>query len=186
MALWTKAVFLIIGTIVIFWFSRTSILKWRSHGFYRFWAWELILLLFLFNIEFWFRDPLSVHQLIAWLLLIVSLVFVIWGVHMMRRIGKPDDSRREDTALLGIEKTTHLVTTGIFKYIRNPLYSSLLFLNWGIFFKHPSWVSLCLAFAATLSLFITAKIEEKENLQYFGNPYLVYKKTSKIFIPFIW
>jgi protein-S-isoprenylcysteine O-methyltransferase Ste14 len=48
-----------------------------------------------------------------------------------------------------IEKTTILVTTGAYRYIRHPLYSSLLFLAWGIFFKAPSWPGGLLALAAT-------------------------------------
>lgn len=186
MGLWVKIIFLGLGTGLILWYSRTSLINWRSHGFYRFFAWELILILICVNIDFWIKDPLAIHQLIAWFLLIISLVWIIWGVRMMRKIGKPDETRTDDPTLLGIEKTSQLVTVGIFKYIRNPLYSSLLFLNWGAFFKHPSWIGLCLAIPASLFLFITAKIEERENINFFGEPYREYMKKSKMFIPYLW
>jgi hypothetical protein len=61
-------------------------------------------------------------------------------VHSPRTRGRPDASRHDGAPLLYFEKTTQLVTTGVFKYIRHPLYSSLLLLAWGVFFKHPSWV----------------------------------------------
>ena len=178
---WMKIVVFGVGTIIILWFSRTSLKHWRSHGFYRFFAWELILVLFLFNVDYWIKEPVAIHQLIAWLLLIISLAWVVWGVRMMKKIGKPDETRTGDPALLGIEKTSQLVTVGIFKYIRHPLYSSLLFLNCGIFFKHPSWIGLSLAIPTSIFLFITAKIEERENVEYFGEPYQDYMKNTKMF-----
>ena len=36
---------------------------------------------------------------------------------------------RENAALLELEKTSRLVTVGLYRYIRHPLYSSLLFLD---------------------------------------------------------
>ena len=73
--------------------------------------------------------------------------------------------------LLCFEKTTQLVTTGAFKYIRHPLYSSLLLLAWGVFFKRPSWVGAGVALGATAFLLATAKVEELENIRYFGATY---------------
>ena len=40
----------------------------RSHGFYRFFAFELLSALILRNAPFWFRDPLSPRQLASWFL----------------------------------------------------------------------------------------------------------------------
>ncbi len=157
----------------------------RSHGFYRFFAWECILGLFLLDVEVWFRDPLSAPQLVAWLLLIVSAVLVVHGVYLLRRMGK-SDATREDAPLLGFEKTTTLVVEGIYRYIRHPLYSSLLFLAWGIFFKDvTSWAGLGLAAAATLFLTLTAKAEEGEDIRFFGTAYQDYMRRTKMFVPFL-
>ena len=86
--------------------------------------------------------------------------------------------------LVGIEKTTRLVTTGIFKYIRHPLYSSLLLLAWGVFFKNPSWAACGLAVGATAFLLATARTEEAENVRYFGSAYQAYMRQTKMFIPY--
>ena len=93
--------------------------------------------------------------------------------------------RRNDPSLVGIEKTTRLVTADIYRYIRHPFYSSLLFLAWGIFFKHFSWLGLALAAAATACLVLTAKREEQENIGFFGSPYRDYMQTTRMFIPFL-
>jgi protein-S-isoprenylcysteine O-methyltransferase Ste14 len=168
--------------------SRASLRVPRSHGFYRFFAWECILALFFLNfINFrqWFGDPFSVRQLISWFLLMGSIAPAVFGIQMLRTQGKPDVRRPRDVPLVWIEKTTELVTTGVFKYIRHPLYSSLLFLAWGVFFKRPSWIGGGVVLGATAFLLATAKVEELENVRYFGAAYRAYMQHTKMFIPFV-
>jgi protein-S-isoprenylcysteine O-methyltransferase Ste14 len=168
--------------------SRASLKVPHSHGFYRFFAWECILALFFLNfISFqqWFGDPFSVRQIISWLLLFSCIVPAIYGLHLLHTRGRPDALRSGDAPTLWIEKTTQLVTTGVFKYIRHPLYSSLLLLAWGVFFKHPSWVGGGVVLGATAFLLATAKVEEDENVRYFGAAYRTYMQHTKMFIPFV-
>lgn len=173
------------GSAAIFWVSRRSLRQLSSHGFYRFLAWEAILALVLLNLERWFVDPFSWYQIISWILLFTSFVPVIWGVQLLRRAGKPA-SQREDSTLFEFEKTTQLVTTGIYHYIRHPLYSSLVFLAWGTFFKQPFSVwGLGLALLATLFLRLTAGAEEAENIRFFGDEYRQYMQRSRMFIPYV-
>jgi protein-S-isoprenylcysteine O-methyltransferase Ste14 len=87
--------------------------------------------------------------------------------------------------LLAFEKTSALVTTGIYRHIRHPLYSSLLLLIWGAFFKSPTWLGAGLALAASLCLILTAKADEVECINYFGESYREYMKKTKKFIPFL-
>ena len=171
-------------TLGLAYVSRASLLHPRSHGFYRFLAWEAILALILINLNVWFRDPFSWYQLISWFLLAVSLFLVIHGALLLKRLGKAD-ARREDPSLLDFEKTTSLVTVGAYRYIRHPLYSSLLFLAWGVFFKDPSWPGGLLALAATLFLVAAAKMEEAEDIRFFGPAYRAYMKQTRMFIPFL-
>jgi len=182
MVKWIITIFLAAVITII---SRASLLKPRSHGFWRFFAWELILVLITVNLDFWFVDPLSWNQIIAWLLLITSLIPLFFGVHSLLYRGKPAAHREGEPQLMAFEKTTTLVTTGIYHYIRHPLYSSLLLLTWGAFFKSPSWLSGGLAFAASLCLLLTAQADEKECLRYFGVRYQEYMDHSHRFLPFI-
>jgi protein-S-isoprenylcysteine O-methyltransferase Ste14 len=171
-------------TLTLVYISRGSLRSVNRHGYYRFFAWELIAALMILNLDIWFVAPLSWHQLVSWVLLVFSLILVIEGVRLLRLIGKPD-AKRVDEGLLGVEKTTQLVTVGLYKYIRHPMYSSLLFLTWGAFFKSPSWIGSILALGASLFMVLTAKVEERENRQYFGTEYQAYRQHTKMFIPYV-
>ncbi len=171
-------------SVLIVWVSRRPLRRFRSHGFYRFLAWEAIAALITLNLREWFADPFSPRQLLSWPLLAASLAMVVHAYRLLNRLGKPD-RERDDPLLVGPEKTTELVTVGAYRYIRHPLYSSLLFLTWGAFLKGPSWLALGLALLATLFLTATAKVEEAENIRYFGAAYQSYMQTTRMFIPFI-
>jgi protein-S-isoprenylcysteine O-methyltransferase Ste14 len=181
--LWKVFVFGI-SSVGIIWLSRRSLLDPRSHGFYRFFAWELILALTLLNLDFWFSAPFSWYQIISWATLMVSIYLIVHGVIAFRRAGA-HDGREENPALIGIEKTTRLVTAGPYRYIRHPFYSSLMFLAVGVFFKQPSWIGAVLAGLAVLMLVITARIEEGENIRYFGEEYRRYMQVTRMFVPFL-
>jgi len=180
-----KAVLFVVGSAGVVYISRASLRSPRSHGFYRFFAWEAILALFLRNVESWFWNPFSLQQIISWIFLIVSAFLVLHAVHLLRNLGKPNAQRTDDETTIGFEKTTTLVGVGAYKYIRHPMYSSLLFLTWGVLFKDLSWASGMFALAATVFLVATAKAEEAENIRFFGTSYQTYIQQTKMFIPFL-
>jgi protein-S-isoprenylcysteine O-methyltransferase Ste14 len=168
---------LIIGTIANCIFTwKFSIKAKRPHGIPRFFAFESILLLALLNVPVWFKEPLVWNQIISWIFLLVSVVLAIWGFLLLRIIGKPQGD---------LENTSKLVTVGLYRFIRHPLYASLLFLGTGTFFKHISIVTTIFAIINFIALIATAKREEKEMLEKFGNNYLDYMKKNKMFIPYI-
>ncbi len=180
-----EALIFVLGSAVIIYISRKSLTSPQSHGFYRFLAWECILGLFSLNMRFWIDKPLAWNQIIAWTLLFASFVPLGFGVHFLRTQGKAAEKREDDPALYDFEKTTNLVTNGIYKYIRHPLYCSLLLLTWGIFFKHITLTAVTLAVTATVFLVFTAKADEAECIRFFGSQYQDYMKRSKMFIPYL-
>ena len=172
-----ETIIFVFGTIGITWISIPSLRQPGSHGFYRFFAWEIILGMFVLNLKGWFFNPFTWYQIVSWILLIVCIIPIIYGVVLLRRIGKPTDE---------LEATTQLVTTGIYRFIRHPLYASLLFLAWGIFFKSPSILDGCLVIVTTAFLYATARADEAECQVKFGAEYTGYMKKTKRFIPFIY
>jgi protein-S-isoprenylcysteine O-methyltransferase Ste14 len=165
-------------------FSWRPLRNPRYHGFYRFFAFEAILILILLNIPYWIRSPLSLLQLVSWLLLACSIFFVFQGFYLLSKLG--GYKARENTSeTFAFEDTAVLVTDGIYKYIRHPLYSSLLLLAWGAYLKHISLYATIAVLFATAALIATAKIEERENISFFGSKYETYIKKTKMFIPYL-
>jgi len=171
-------------SVPIVFVSWRTLLSPGSHGFYRFFSWECIIWLLAFNYKVWFKDPFSLHQILSWILLFISAYLVISGVILMKKSGKPNNNRNEKS-LYQFEKTSVLIETGIFKYVRHPLYSSLIFLTWGIFSKSPDFHLLLVSFISTAFLYLTARSDEKECVEYFGIEYLEYIKRTKMFIPLL-
>lgn len=180
-----RLIVFLVATLVLVYVSRGPLRNPRSHGFYRFFAWEAIVALILLNIPLWFADPFSALQILSWVLLAFSLVLLGPGAYQLLVRGRPSAHRKDDT-LMGFEKTTELVTSGLYQYIRHPLYGSLLFLAWGAFFKDITWYSACLVVLSTIGLVATAKADEKECIQFFGSSYNEYMKRTKMFVPWIW
>ena len=164
--------------------SWRTLFNLKSHGFYRFFSWECIVWLLVSNYKFWFYNAFSLNQIISWTLLVISGYLVIAGAIRMKKIGKPGKNR-ESKSLYPFEMTTELIDQGIFKYIRHPLYSSLLFLTWGIYLKQPTYILIIVALFSSGFLYLTAIFDEKESIRTFGNAYREYMKQSKRFIPYV-
>lgn len=174
----------VVCSVILAYLTRKSLRVPGSHGFYRFFAWEAILALILVNIGSWFRDPLSLLQLLSWFLLVMSILVLWLGVETLRVHGRAT-SLRNDGTLLGFEKTSTLVTSGIYRYIRHPLYASLLFLTWGALLKDITWAAAVLAAIASAALVATARADEKECIRFFGREYEEYMMKTKMFLPFV-
>ncbi len=164
--------------------TRRSLFVPRSHGFYRFFAFELLLVLVLLNAPDWFRDPFSTFQLASWALLIASAGLAFEAFRLFLKVGKPEQGAGPDTDVW-FEKTTTLVTTGIYRLIRHPMYASLMGLGWGAFLKHPGWLASGLALGASGFLIAASVAEERENLARFGVAYSAYLKVTKRFVPYV-
>jgi len=179
-----SALIVVLGSVPIVLLSRRCLFSPGTHGFYRFFAFELILVLVVVNAPSWFLEPFVPRQLVSWVLLVLSIPLALQPVHLLRSAGRPALRPGTETDL-AFERTTRLVTTGVYRYVRHPMYASLLCLTWGAALKSPTGVSLALAAAATGFLVATAKIEERENVVHFGDEYRAYMRHTRLFIPWL-
>ena len=177
-------VIFVVASCLLAYVSRHSLKIPSSHGFFRFFAWEAMLTLIILNASHWFDDTTSPRQMLSWFLLFCSLVLVAPGAYAFLRSGNIS-ARREGPALFPFERTTTLITTGAYRYIRHPMYSALMFLAWGTYFKDPSWPGTFLAITASILLFKTATADEAECIGYFGEAYREYMRTTRRFVPFL-
>jgi len=180
----TRLLLFIAFSLFFLFISRKALRNPRCHGFYRFFVFEGVLFVVLHNHPFWFVDILSPRQLLSWLLLAASISFVIQGLLLLRKLGG-SQQRNDVPENFAFENTAALVTTGIYRYVRHPMYSSLLFLTWGALLKHISLMSLGVAVLTSISMYLTGLMEEKENQKFFGPSYTEYQKRTKMFLPFI-
>ena len=168
---------LFIGTVFIILFSWFLSVKYkRYHGIARFFAFESVFLLVLLNMKFWFIDPFSPVQIISWILLILSAYVVITGYLLLKRKGKPDSN---------FENTSILVKSGIYGYIRHPLYLSIFLFGAGVMIKNACVIQVVLGIITLIAIYLTARIEEKEMITKFGEEYREYMKKTRMFIPFV-
>ncbi len=148
----------------------------HRHRFYRFIVFESLLALILHNADAWFRDPFSPMHIISWVLLVGSLLLAIHGFRLLRVAGSPKGD---------IEDTTQLITTGAYQYIRHPLYCSLILLGAGVFLKRPTLLDCSFLIILLISVYATAKVEERDNIIKFGHAYRAYMEKTRMFIPFL-
>jgi len=78
-----------------------------------------------------------------------------------------------------------LITTGPYKYIRHPMYSSLFFGGLGVLLCQFIWWKLIAWVLLIVALTLKAKFEEKSLVAHYSD-YAAYRKTNFSFIPFIW
>lgn len=162
-----------VGSLAI---AGRSLVNPRRHGFYRFFAFEAIFALILVNSLDWFMNPLSWVQIASWLLLAASIALAVHSYALLRSVGRPTG---------GVEQTTRMVDVGVYRFIRHPLYTSLVLLTCGALLKHITPLTVGLAALACACMILTALMEEHENLRKFGGAYADYVRRTRRFIPFV-
>jgi protein-S-isoprenylcysteine O-methyltransferase Ste14 len=76
-----------------------------------------------------------------------------------------------------------LVTNGLYRYVRHPLYTAGLLFIWLI--PVMTWNLLALNIGLTAYIIIGAHFEERKLLREFGNDYLEYKQQTPMLIPLL-
>jgi protein-S-isoprenylcysteine O-methyltransferase Ste14 len=168
-------IFAIMSTLIVLKF-RKELFSFRQHGAYMFMAAEGLLVLFIFNAGSMFESAFSSRQVFSWALIALSASLALSGFYGLKRYGR---------AVQDWEDTTRLVQEGVFRYIRHPLYASLMLLAVGMLLKD---VSLRAAAACLLTIgFLVAasRAEEGENTAKFGKEYERYTCDTKRYLPFI-
>ncbi len=172
-----KLIILAAGTVLIIWFSWYLSLRYRRyHGISRFFAFESVFILLLINYSKWFTAPFTLIHIISWACLLVSAYTVVAGYILLKKRGNPT---------INFEDTSVLVKSGIYGYIRHPLYLSVFLLGIGILLKDPGPAQIALGVINLLAIWLTAIIEEKEMIARFGDLYRIYMKETKMFIPYV-
>lgn len=76
-----------------------------------------------------------------------------------------------------------LVTSGLYHYMRHPLYLGGLLAIW--LMPMMTWNLLALCIGSTLYILVGIRLEERKLLRQFGKKYADYRKRTPMLIPFI-
>mgnify|MGYP000623484990 CR=1 FL=1 len=84
-----------------------------------------------------------------------------------------------------IKRNHKVVTSGIYKYVRHPIYGGLILSITGAFMVAKTYIFIPVFLLEFYLSIKFAKREEKILINHFGNKYLNYVKKTKYFFPFI-
>jgi protein-S-isoprenylcysteine O-methyltransferase Ste14 len=165
------------GTILIMVFTWVVSLKEkRYHGIPRFFVFEGLLLLGILQADVWFDQPFLPRQTGSWILFIASMYYAAFGIYIYLKITKPGSN---------FENTSKLVTVGLYRFIRHPMYASLLFLGWGMMLKEINPTTVNITGILSIAVYLTCKVEEREMIARFGEEYKDYIKKTRMWIPWL-
>jgi protein-S-isoprenylcysteine O-methyltransferase Ste14 len=108
-------------------------------------------------------------------LFLTGLGLAVWArVYLGRNWGTPMSERVD----------AELVTTGPYRYIRNPIYSGLILAGIGTAVAVTWYWLVAVVFMGTYFIY-SATVEEHTMERLFPNDYPAYKRSTKMLIPFI-
>jgi protein-S-isoprenylcysteine O-methyltransferase Ste14 len=140
-------------------------------------GWFIILLIL--SILLHARIPLV--RLISFPWNLSGIVLIITGILMT--IGVNYSLLKNKTSVQPFETPDRLITTGLFRYSRNPLYLGMVIALIGVVITLRSLSSLVSPIIFVLIInFLIIPVEENNLEEAFGDKYLVYKKETRRWI----
>ena len=103
------------------------------------------------------------------LLIIISSIFILIAIKDLGRNLSPFPNPKANSKL---------VTTGIYRFMRHPMYYSLIIISFGVFLTKLSIYHLCLTITLTLLIKFKIILEEQYLKNKFKN-YFLYKNVVK-------
>ena len=123
--------------------------------------------------------PLRTGPLVAGVMCLVICLWLFYRSHA--------DLGTNWSITLEVREGHRLITQGVYRWVRHPMYSALALYSVGQALVIPNWVaglSNLVALAVLLALRIGA--EERMMAQQFGNEYAAYTARTKRLIPRVW
>ena len=116
---------------------------------------------------------------------LAGIVIFVFGLWTFRRSHK--DLGRNWSVTLEIREKHKLITRGLYRVIRHPMYASFLLIGLAQAFLLPNWVAgLSGLVGFAVLFFMRVDVEERMMLDTFGEEYRIYSGKTKRIIPYIY
>lgn len=116
---------------------------------------------------------------------LLGFVLIIFAVGVSVAARRELAANWTDAAEYQIKKDQKLVTTGIYSYIRHPIYLGVTCTFLGVQLLVGSYLLLFFMIVIPLFSYFQAKREEKMLVNYFGKEYEEYKMKTQLFLPYL-
>jgi protein-S-isoprenylcysteine O-methyltransferase Ste14 len=178
--------------------SVKAFVQSKAKGHYRYYRllFNLISVVFLSGLlVFQFSLPAeTILQLPALLPIAGTLVFVLGLVVLVVAFASFNKAefvglqqlRLTDAPKQTQHQVTQLTKTGMYAYVRHPLYFGIVLLLVGALLYIPSYPMLVFVATSLIYLPIGVYLEEQKLIVEFGDAYRLYQKEAKRFIPFVY
>lgn len=114
-----------------------------------------------------------------------GIVIFVFGLWVFRRSHK--DLGRNWSVTLEIRDKHKLISGGLYRFIRHPMYSSFLLIGLAQAFLLPNWIAgLSGLVGFAVLFFMRVDVEERMMLDAFGEEYRIYSGRTKRIIPYIY
>ena len=143
-----------------------------------------IIILFTFQLFFTLL-PIFNNKHTQTVVITIGYVFVLNGVYISIKAFKDLGYSWTALAYYRIKKNQKLVTNGIFKYSRHPIYMSIILQCVGYELIINSWLFLPMFIFLFLIMNYHINKEEELLMKYYGKEYQIYKNSTKKMFPFI-
>lgn len=112
----------------------------------------------------------------------VGLILASWGLIVIK-VAFKNYSTREFLGLKISGNPEPLITKGILKYVRHPIYSGTILILLGFVAYIPNLLNLVSVSCVFIYLWIGIKLEEQKLIQLYGDAYREYKSSTPSLIP---
>jgi len=137
--------------------------------------WVVILFGVAINFALWPYE--FVYQTSSLSFVLFALAFLYWVYFFIKATAKNLQAPHRPYHI------TQLVTTGVYKWVRHPMYSADIVLAWGIAVAYPLAALWMSALWLTIIMTIWAYVEENILLKRFSEEYGLYRRHTPMFFP---
>ena len=142
--------------------------------------WIILSIIYFFSFESsnWFYKIVFLDSDIIKIAAIIIMSFALFlSILFVRSVG---NSIKE---AINLQKKPQLITSGIYHYIRHPVYMAIILGIFGTFLIIPNLLMLIFSLFTTIIMHLHSREEEKTLIKMFGSEYEEYMKRTGRFFP---